>query len=169
MFTILLNQAGVETIGVDGAEKMLQEARAKALQAGLVPEFRRMDCHRLDFADNTFDAVISRNLTHTLRDHKQVYKEWLRVLKPGGTLLIFDANWHLTECDEKLRAESLKRREECIRLYGDAFDKNQTTKIQRNMNGPLEVMSLEIREDRTGIWGFWRGSDTKRSPVSAVS
>ena len=89
-----------------GAEKMLQEARAKALQAGLVPEFRRMDCHRLDFADNTFDAVISRNLTHTLRDHKQVYKEWLRVLKPGGTLLIFDANWHLTECDEKLRAES---------------------------------------------------------------
>ena len=97
-FTILLNQAGVETIGVDGAEKMLQEARAKALQAGLVPEFRRMDCHRLDFADNTFDAVISRNLTHTLRDHKQVYKEWLRVLKPGGTLLIFDANWHLTYC-----------------------------------------------------------------------
>ena len=87
-FTILLNQAGVETIGVDGAEKMLQEARAKALQAGLVPEFRRMDCHRLDFADNTFDAVISRNLTHTLRDHKQVYKEWLRVLKPGGTLFI---------------------------------------------------------------------------------
>ena len=31
---------------------------------------------------------ISRNLTHTLRDHKQVYKEWLRVLKPGGTLFI---------------------------------------------------------------------------------
>ena len=148
-FTILLNQAGVQTIGVDGAEKMLQEARAKALHAGLVPEFRRMDCHRLDFADNTFDAVISRNLTHTLRDHKQVYKEWLRVLKPGGTLLIFDANWHLTECDEKLRAESLKRREECIRLYGDAFDKKSdhkdTEEHERTVGG--HVLGNKRRPD----------------------
>ena len=43
-------------------------------------------------------------------------------------MLIFDANWHLTECDEKLRTESLKRREECIRLYGDAFDKKSNLK-----------------------------------------
>ena len=127
-FTIILNQACMETVGIDGAEKMLQEARLKAARLGLAPVFRKMDWHQLDFADNTFDAVISRNLTHTLLDHKKVYKEWLRVLKPGGTLLIFDANWHLTECDEKLRTESLKRREECIRLYGDAFDKKSNLK-----------------------------------------
>lgn len=37
--------------------------------------------------------MISRNLTWTLPDAQKAYKEWMRVLKPGGVLLNFDANY----------------------------------------------------------------------------
>ena len=47
----------------------------------------------LPFDDNSFDCIISRNVTWTLLDTKQSYQEWLRVLRPGGKILIFDANW----------------------------------------------------------------------------
>lgn len=45
------------------------------------------------FADETFDVVISRNLTWTLPNAEHAYGEWMRVLKTGGVLLNFDANY----------------------------------------------------------------------------
>lgn len=41
----------------------------------------QMDASHLAFADETFDAVVSRNLTWNLEDPEQAYKEWMRVLK----------------------------------------------------------------------------------------
>ena len=55
----------------------------------------------LPFDDNSFDCIISRNVTWTLLDTKQSYQEWLRVLRPGGKILIFDANWNLKYHDKK--------------------------------------------------------------------
>ncbi len=122
-FSIILSMKGCRVTGIDGAEGMINEARAKAACYGVAPEIMKMDCHEMTFPDNTFDLVVSRNVTHALRDHKQVYKEWLRVLKPGGILLIFDANWHLPICNEKLREESIRRFNETTEKYGDAFNK----------------------------------------------
>ncbi len=51
--------------------------------------FEIMDAEHLSFADNSFDVVISRNLTWTLPEAAQAYKEWTRVLKPGGVLFEF--------------------------------------------------------------------------------
>ena len=50
-----------------------------------------------------FDVVISRNLTWNLKDPKRAYEEWCRVLKPGGKLLNFDANWYGYLYDEEKR------------------------------------------------------------------
>ena len=52
-----------------------------------------MDAENLNFPDETFDVVISRNLTWTLPDAGRAYEEWCRVLKKGGLLLNFDANY----------------------------------------------------------------------------
>ena len=52
-----------------------------------------MDAENLYFADNTFDVVISRNLTWTLPNPQKAYSEWYRVLKPQGILLNFDADY----------------------------------------------------------------------------
>lgn len=81
--------------GIDGSEGMLEHARENARHFGVTPELMQGGFGALPFADNTFDLVISRNVTHIIRDHLKVYGEWLRVLRPEGVLLIFDANWHL--------------------------------------------------------------------------
>mgnify|MGYP000879511788 CR=1 FL=1 len=55
--------------------------------------FQVMDAENPMFADETFDVVISRNLTWTLPNAEHAYGEWMRVLKTGGVLLNFDANY----------------------------------------------------------------------------
>jgi len=54
-----------------------------------------MDAQHLTFGDNAFDVVLSCNLTWNLEHPGRAYAEWLRVLKPGGVLLNFDANRHV--------------------------------------------------------------------------
>ncbi|NLW65795.1 MAG: class I SAM-dependent methyltransferase [Clostridiales bacterium] len=120
-FSILLSRAGHRVVGLDGSEGMLNHATQNALQYDVHPLFVRGDCHDLPFPDNSFDLVVSRNVTHTLRNHRQVYGQWLRVLRPGGKLLIFDANWHLMQTDPDIRREFSRREKECIERYGSNF------------------------------------------------
>ena len=68
--------------------------------------------------------VVSRNVTHALREHVTVYREWLRVLRPGGVLLIFDANWHLPQASEEMYLESMEREKKAIEVYGSDFSGN---------------------------------------------
>ena len=63
-----------------------------------------MNAEELDFADESFNVVISRNLTWNLPHPDRAYAEWARVLKPGGLLLNFDANWYAYLFDEKAQA-----------------------------------------------------------------
>ena len=92
-FAVLLAQAGYRVEGVDLTPAMLEEARALAAQRGMDITFREMDAQALDYEDGCFDAVISRNLTWTLPDPERAYGQWFRVLKPGGVLLNFDADY----------------------------------------------------------------------------
>ena len=76
------------------ATGMLREARRNA--GALVDKIRfaRMDAQKLAFADGSFDAIVTRNLTWNLPDPAGAYREWMRVLRPGGALVNFDANWY---------------------------------------------------------------------------
>lgn len=130
-FTILLSRAGHRTTGLDGADGMLAQASQNALEAGVRPLFVRGDCHRLPFADYSFDLVVSRNVTHALRDQQTAYREWFRVLRPGGTLLIFDANWHLMQTDPVIRREFAEREELCFQTYGSNFSADGRREVEQ--------------------------------------
>ena len=91
-FAILLAGRGHDVTGVDMSPDMLHEAKMNMVAAGCRANFRRMNAQALDFPDRCFDAVISRNLTWTLPDVMQAYREWHRVLKTGGVLLNFDSD-----------------------------------------------------------------------------
>lgn len=52
-----------------------------------------MDAENPDFTDESFDVIVTRNLTWTLPDAARAYKEWIRVLKTGGVLINADANY----------------------------------------------------------------------------
>lgn len=93
-FSVLLARLGYEVTAVDYTENMLTEARKNAAHYGVDIDFRRMDAQKLDFEDGIFDLVISRNVLWNLEQPEQAYREWLRVLKPNGTLMNFDGNFY---------------------------------------------------------------------------
>ncbi|MEK8131666.1 methyltransferase domain-containing protein [Paenibacillus filicis] len=43
--------------------------------------------------DASLDAVVCRDVVWTLPDPARAYAEWFRVLKPGGTLVVFDGDY----------------------------------------------------------------------------
>ncbi|MBS3989055.1 MAG: class I SAM-dependent methyltransferase, partial [Dethiobacter sp.] len=63
------------------------------------------DAQKLPFPEATFDLIICRNLVWTLPDPLAAYQDWYRVLKPGGRVLVFDANWGLRFNDPVLQRQ----------------------------------------------------------------
>ncbi len=102
-FAILLAKQGYDVTAVDYTEAMLSQARCNAGSLEKSIHFYRMDAQNLTFPDHTFDVVISRNLTWNLEEPGKAYAEWMRVLKEGGKLLNFDANWYRYLFDEEKR------------------------------------------------------------------
>ena len=98
-FSVLLARLGYEVTAVDYTENMLAEARKNAAHYGVDIDFRRMDAQKLDFEDGIFDLVISRNVLWNLEQPEQAYREWLRVLKPNGTVMNFDGNFYYNVTD----------------------------------------------------------------------
>ena len=107
-FTIILNRAGHECVGIDATEAMIEAARDNAKNQGVKATFRLMNADDLDFPDGSFDLVVSRNVTWTLPDMEQCYREWRRVLAPGGVVLVVDANYYCNQFDDAERKEYLR-------------------------------------------------------------
>lgn len=93
-FELVLAPLGHRLTGIDLTPDMISQAKQLAgSHYAAAAEFYVMDAEDLEFADKTFDAVISRNLTWNLPLPINAYREWHRVLKPGGVLLNYDAEY----------------------------------------------------------------------------
>jgi len=90
---LVLAEMGHDVTGIDLSEGMLNKAREKAKTANLHVEFKIGDAERLSFPDNTFDVVINRHLLWTLPYPEKAIKDWYRVLKSGGRVVILDGNF----------------------------------------------------------------------------
>ena len=102
-FAILLAQEGYQVTAIDCTAEMLAEAQANAGALAEQITWKQMDAQKLEFADESFDLVLSRNLTWVLEEPEIAYAEWYRVLKPKGIMLNFDANWYRYLYDEEMR------------------------------------------------------------------
>ena len=148
-FAAILSKLGHEVIGVDMSKKMLAEARKNLRKLKLHAEFKNMNAQKLDFADETFDAVVTRNLTWTLPDVKTAYREWRRVLKVGGVLMNFDSDYgDKNFLDEKTCA----RGEVCYRMLNecDAIKNSVEISSRRRPSwdaGFLEGINFSVRLD----------------------
>lgn len=89
----LLDDLGFEVTGLDWAEPMLERARAKARKRGRDIRFLMGDAENTMEPDNAYDVVTNRHLVWTLVDPLASFREWRRVLKPGGKLLIVDGDF----------------------------------------------------------------------------
>lgn len=99
-FAVTLALAGHRVTAVDMTEAMLEQARANAAHYEVNVEFVSADVHQLPFADSQFDLIVMRNVTWNLAEPLRAYREWHRLLTPGGRLLNFDANWYLQLFDD---------------------------------------------------------------------
>ena len=113
-FSVVLSRLGCRVTAVDYTASMLDEARRNARGCGV--RFVRMDAQDLAFPDASFDAVVSRNLTWNLPRPQRAYEQWARVLRPGGLLLNYDANWYGYLHDEELRRRFRDDRGNAARL-----------------------------------------------------
>lgn len=81
-----------KAVGVDFSPEGVALARKRAQDRGLekVTEFHLANAQELPFPDNSFDAVISECVVCLIQDKQKVLNEKVRVLKPGGRVIMHD-------------------------------------------------------------------------------
>lgn len=140
-FSVLLAQMGCAVDAVDGSAGMLALARenvSKMVPGGAVA-FHERDLLSLPFADGTFDACVCRNVTWLMREPRAAYAEWLRVLRPGGKLVAFDANWYRYLVDPEVDAKRRADQENNV-LEGWDEDAQATSEEERR----CELIAAEL-------------------------
>jgi ubiquinone/menaquinone biosynthesis C-methylase UbiE len=93
-FSILLSQMGHLPTALDASPGMIERAaRNFKIYGYQVPAYVGDAAGLHKELEDSFDAVVCRDVVWTLPDPQRAYAEWYRVLKPGGTLIIFDGNY----------------------------------------------------------------------------
>jgi ubiquinone/menaquinone biosynthesis C-methylase UbiE len=82
---------GCKFWGVDPSLNMLEIGRRRFLGNSRV-HFLQGEATRLTFPDSSFDAVLCMGVIDAVGDRRRAIREMLRVLRPGGTLLITFTN-----------------------------------------------------------------------------
>ena len=88
-FTLNMMRAGLigQATCSDISPGMLASLAANAERLGLQVQTVPADAEALPFADESFDLVLGHAILHHIPDLPQAFREFERVLAPGGTLL----------------------------------------------------------------------------------
>ena len=80
---------------IDQSPHFIAAGEARAIEAGVGDRVRFGvgDAHALDFDDASFDAAVAHTLVSHVRDPLGVLAEAARVVRPGGTVAIFDGDY----------------------------------------------------------------------------
>jgi 2-polyprenyl-3-methyl-5-hydroxy-6-metoxy-1,4-benzoquinol methylase len=87
--TWFLAREGFDTYGIDGSESGIRQADALLKRDGLSASLKVGDFTRLDYPHEFFDVVIDSSAVqhNTMTDIRQIHRQVLDVLKPGGHFL----------------------------------------------------------------------------------
>ena len=88
----LAEEFGCRVTGIDLTDEYCRAAAILSARIGLahLVDFRQGDATELPFDDQTFDVVWTEHAAMNIPDKTRLYREMHRVLKPGGTLAIYD-------------------------------------------------------------------------------
>lgn len=90
----LAQTAGAQVVGIDVNESGIRNAKELAGSSGLSSrvEFQCVDAGKpLPFDDASFDAVFSNDAMCHVPRRNRAFREWHRILRPGGRMLFTDA------------------------------------------------------------------------------
>ena len=86
--TIPAAKTGARTTGLDITPELLEAGKKAAAEAGVEIEWIVGDAQDLPFDDATFDVVTSVFGCMFAPDHRKTAEELVRVLKPGGRMVV---------------------------------------------------------------------------------
>lgn len=87
-FLAFLEQRGHRAVGVDILEEAVRLAEKAAPRSAVL----LAEASRLPFPDSEFDRLVSHHLVEHLTDSKEALREWRRVLRPGGIIVVCTPN-----------------------------------------------------------------------------
>jgi ubiquinone/menaquinone biosynthesis C-methylase UbiE len=127
----------VELTGLDLSDGMLAIARERVAGLGRDVTLRQGDAHALPFPDNTFDTVVCTFGLCAIPDDDRALGEMVRVLRPGGRLILVD---HVTSTSRAVRCLQWLMERFTIPLAGEHFRRRQLPRVQAR---GLEVKEVE--------------------------
>jgi len=88
----LAKEFGCRVTGIDLTDEYCRAAVTLSAKIGLahLVDYRQGDATKLPFDDQSFDVVWTEHVAMNISDKTRLYKEMHRVLKPRGTLAIYD-------------------------------------------------------------------------------
>jgi ubiquinone/menaquinone biosynthesis C-methylase UbiE len=146
-FATLLASLGYSVTAVDKCEDMLKQARQRAVAVGKSIRFLKAEAHAVDLPKESFDLIVSRNVTWLLPNPLAVYREWHRLLNPTGKVLVFDANWHLRLSDPELQREYDKH----LQLAIEKGYKHNVSPEQQEENEAI-ARALPLTYEKRPLW-----------------
>lgn len=116
-----LIQRGLRVIAIDQSEAMLQELKKKFKSAGEI-DYRKGEAEKLPVEGDSIDYVFANMFLHHVELPSIAIKEMVRILKPGGMLVITDMDEHNFEFLKKEQYDRWMgfRREDVKRWFIDA-------------------------------------------------
>lgn len=85
--------ASGRVVGMDKSEALIAEARRRASEASAPVEFFVGDAGKLDLADNSFDLCRAERFLIFLDDPESAIAEMVRIVRPGGHVVVFDFDY----------------------------------------------------------------------------
>ncbi|MFC4439438.1 MULTISPECIES: methyltransferase domain-containing protein [Natrialbaceae] len=109
-----------EVYAIDQSEHQLEQAYAKFGKRAPPVQFHRGDAERLPFATDTFDVVWSSGSIEYWPNPILALREFRRVLKPGGQVLVVGPNYPDNPVTQKLA--------DAIMLFYDEYEADRMFK-----------------------------------------
>lgn len=81
---------GIEVVGVDITPAMLDRARRRAQALGLKARLEIADAGAVPYPDSSFDRAYLPLIVCVAQDGSEVLREAVRLVKPGGRLVLID-------------------------------------------------------------------------------
>ena len=91
--SIFLAARGLDVVGADVSESMLEVARDNARRHGVTVEFREAEMQGGFDLGHDFDSVLIFDALHHCQDEAAVLRHCFDALKPGGTILLVEPDW----------------------------------------------------------------------------
>lgn len=86
-------------IGIDSSQVMLNEGRKRYAKSDLRLSFIRADGHHVPLPDNFCDRIRAEGVFQHLNKPAQALHDLVRVLKPGGRIVVADPDYELRVID----------------------------------------------------------------------